>query len=134
MLYSTIVNLKLKTKSARQIIDITDLVGKSLSKAKLDNGLVNIFVKHTTCAITTIDSDPGMDLDFFDFIEELSPDIDFRHPHNPEHTPDHIFSSIIGPSVSAPFNDGKLQLGTWQKIVLIEFNGPKEREVLVNIL
>lgn len=127
-----IVNLKLKTKNAKQVLDITNIIEKNLPKDK--NGLVNIFVKHTTCAITTADLDPGTDLDFLEFLEEITPDLDWRHPHNPEHVPDHIFSSLIGPSLSVPFSGGKLQLGTWQKIVLVEFNGPKEREVELSVI
>lgn len=123
------MNLSLQTKKPREVIDITSLVEKELKKSKLENGLANIFVKHTTCGVTTADLDPGTDLDFLEFLEEITPDLDWRHPHNPEHVPDHILSSMIGPSVSVPFSGGKLQLGTWQRIVLVEFSGPREREV-----
>lgn len=126
--------LKVKTKNAKQVIDITKFVEKELAKSKLDFGLCNIFVKHTICAITTADLDPGTDLDFLDFLEEITPDLDWRHPHNPEHVPDHIFSSIIGPQVSVPFSNKKLSLGTWQRIVLIELNGPKDREIELSFI
>lgn len=126
------MNLKLKTKNSKQVLDITNKVSKSLPKDK--SGLVNIFVKHTTCAITTADLDPGTDLDFLELLEEITPDLDWRHPHNPEHVPDHIFSSIIGPSLIVPFSGRKLELGAWQRIVLVEFNGPKEREIELSFI
>ncbi len=128
------MNLALSTKNQRQVIDITSLVEKELKKSKLENGLANIFVKHTTAAITTADLDPGTDLDFLEFLEEITPDLDWRHPHDPEHVPDHILSSIIGPQVCVPFENGKLSLGSWQRIVLLEFSGPKKREVVVNFV
>ncbi len=97
-------------------------------------GLIHIFVKHTTCAVTTIDSDPGIDLDLFDFLNGITPEVRWRHPHNPAHAPAHLLSSVIGPDVSVPFADSHLQLGTWQRIILIELDGPRERNVSVTVL
>lgn len=126
--------LIVKTQKPKQVLDITHLVEKELIKSEKQNGLCSIFVSHTTCAITTADLDPGTDLDFLDFLEEITPDLDYRHPHDPEHVPDHILSSIIGPSVIIPFENKKLMLGVWQKVVLVELSGPKEREVVVRFL
>jgi thiamine phosphate synthase YjbQ (UPF0047 family) len=78
------MNLALSTKNPRQVIDITPFVEKELKKVKLESGLCNIFVKHTTCGVTTADLDPGTDLDFLEFLEEITPDLDWRHPHDPE--------------------------------------------------
>ncbi|GAC1653518.1 MAG: hypothetical protein NVS4B12_25250 [Ktedonobacteraceae bacterium] len=58
--------------------------------------------------------------------------ISYRHPHNPAHTPDHILSSIIGPSLAVPYANGKLLLGIWQRIVLVELDGPRQRTVHVS--
>ncbi len=98
------------------------------------SGLVHIFVQHTTCAVTTIDSDSGIDQDLFDFLSGITPDIKWRHPHNPAHAPAHLLSSIIGPDITVPFEKGKIQLGTWQRIVLVEFDGPRERSIQVSII
>lgn len=132
MLYSG--HVIIKTKNNRQIIDITNVVSKEIEKNAALSGICNVFALHTTCAITTADLDPGTDLDFLDFLDEITPDLDFRHPHNPEHAPDHILASIIGPSVSIPFINKKLKLGKWQKIVLVELNGPASREVDITII
>jgi len=90
-----------------------------------------VFVQHTTAAITTADLDPGTDKDFLDFLAAITPDKHWRHPHDPAHAPDHLLASIIGPSISVPYKDGRLLLGTWQRIILVELDGPRDRMVLV---
>jgi secondary thiamine-phosphate synthase enzyme len=120
------MELKIETLKKRQVIDITDDIHELL---KEHTRLVNIFVKHTTCGITTADLDPGTDLDLLDALKEIIPDLKWRHPHNPEHAPDHLLSSIIGPGVTVPVKNGKLQLGTWQRIILIELDGPRSRNL-----
>ncbi len=122
------------TEKKKQIINITDLVNNHLASEKIKAGSCLVFVKHTTAAITTADLDPGTDLDMLDAFEKLIPKLKYRHPHNPAHVPDHILSSIIGPSVLIPINNSELDLGTWQRVVLIELDGPREREVVLQIM
>lgn len=124
--------LTVTTTKKRQLIDITDLVMQRLNSSK--NGIIHLFVAHTTCAVTTCDLDPGTDEDYLIFIDELTPKLDYQHPHNPEHAPDHIWSSIIGPELSVPIADGRLLLGTWQRITLIELDGPRERNVYIHYI
>lgn len=124
--------ISVSTKEYRQVIDITDHVEKTLPES---NGIVNIFVKHTTAALTTADLDPGTDLDYIkvvDFLQQFMPNLGFNHPHDPNHFPDHFFSSLIGTSINIPYEKGKLILGTWQRLILIELNGPKEREIVIS--
>lgn len=118
----------IKTEQTRQVLDITDKVQKLVGG---DASLVNIFVAHTTCAVTTADLDPGTDLDLLDAVWEMIPKLQYRHPHNPAHVPAHLSSSIIGPGVSVPVKGGKLVLGTWQRIILVELDGPRERRLIV---
>jgi secondary thiamine-phosphate synthase enzyme len=92
-----------------------------------------LFILHTTAALTTADLDPGTDLDMLDAFEAMIPKLRYRHPHNPEHVPDHILSALIGTSVALPFERGKLILGTWQRVVLIELDGPRERQLVVTV-
>lgn len=120
-------DLHVKTARKSQVLDITDRIQAELPGH--GSGGVLVFVAHTTCAITTADLDPGTDLDYMDALRHLLPDLTYRHPHDPEHTPDHILASVIGPSVMVPLDRGKLVLGTWQRIVLFEFDGPRERDV-----
>lgn len=127
-------NLIIKTKKEKQILDITDKAWDFVSNLNINNGQIFFFISHTTAALTTANLDPGTDLDFLDFLEKIIPHIDFRHPHDPKHAPDHILSSIIGASLIVPVKDGELVLGTWQRIVLVEFNGPRDRTVTISSL
>jgi len=92
-----------------------------------------LLVLHTTAALTTGDLDPGTDLDMLDAFEVMIPKLRYRHPHNPAHVPDHILSALIGTSLSLPFDKKKLLLGTWQRVVLVELDGPRERELALSI-
>ena len=122
------------TTKKKQVVDITDSVQKALTAKKADTGLCHVFTMHTTAAITTADLDPGTDLDMLDAFEAIVPKLKYRHPHNPAHVGDHIMSTIIGPGVLVPVHDGELKLGTWQRIVLIELDGPRQRNIAVTFL
>ncbi len=111
-----------------------DLSKELLGSSNIESGVCVIFIQHTTACITTADLDPGTDLDLLDALRGLFPDIQYRYPHDPAHTPDHILSSIIGPSLTIPFENKKLMLGTWQRIVLIELDGPRERNLSISFL
>ena len=128
------MNLTIQTTRKDEVIDITDNIEEILSQQTSQEGLCTIFVKHTTCCITTADLDPGTDLDLLDALRGTLPKIHYRHPHDPSHAPDHILSSLIGPSVIIPFAYGKLDLGVWQRVVLIELDGPRQRNVVVTII
>ncbi len=124
--------ITITTKKKDEIVDITETIETHLREVPTVDGLCSIFVSHTTCALTTADLDPGTDLDFLEALRRLLPDISYRHPHDPSHTPDHILSSIIGPSVMVPFRDRQLLLGTWQRIVLVELSGPRRRTLHIS--
>src|ERR1700719_4273450 len=124
--------LAIKTRKKREVLDITDNV-EALLKNSQGTGICNLFILHTTAALTTADLDPGTDLDMLDAFEAMIPKLRYRHPHNPAHVPDHILSALIGTSVALPFEQGKTILGTWQRIVLIELDGPRDRELVVTV-
>lgn len=126
------MELFVKTSKKKQIIDITEIINRELKKKNAKIGLCNLFIKHTTAALTAADLDPGTDLDMLDAFEELIPKLKYRHPHNPAHVPDHILSSIIGPSLTVPIKNGELDLGTWQRVILVELDGPREREIILS--
>lgn len=117
------------TREKNQVIDITELAERYVQGGEATSGVCTVFVAHTTCALTTADLDPGTDLDFLEALRRMLPKISYRHPHDPAHAPDHILSSIIGPSVVVPFTRKKLVLGIWQRIVLVELDGPRQRTV-----
>ncbi len=125
------MELAIQTIQSRQVVDITDEVQKLV---KSEGSICVVFVAHTTAAVTTADLDPGTDLDLLDAVWEMIPKLKYRHPHDPSHVPAHLASSIISPTVTVPLQDGRLVLGTWQRIVLVELDGPRERQLLVTTL
>ncbi len=136
--------LVITSKKKKEVIDITGEVERVIGKTGFQTGVVHLFLIHTTAALATADLDSGgTDLDYLDaFQEVVSPhqskarygasEVKYRHPHNPEHMPDHILSSLIGTSLTLPTKDGKLVLGTWQRVVLFEFDGPRKRELVIS--
>lgn len=125
--------MTINTKKNKEVINITSKIQDIVTKQKIKNGICHLFLLHTTAALTIADLDPGTDLDLLDALEAMIPKLSFRHPHKPEHAPDHIVSSIIGPSLTVIIHNGKITLGTWQEIVLVELDGPKERILNVSI-
>ena len=122
----------IKTANKREVIDITDQVNRLIKKNGPKVGLCHLFLKHTTAALTTADLDPGTDLDMLDALEQLFPKLKYRHPHDPDHVTDHITSAVIGTSLTLAIAKSQLVLGTWQRVVLIELAGPRQREIVVS--
>jgi secondary thiamine-phosphate synthase enzyme len=123
--------LTIKTGKKREVVDITDAITDQLNAGA--SGICHVLILHTTAALTTADLDPGTDLDMLDAFEAMIPKLRYRHPHNPAHVPDHILSALIGTSLSLPFERGELLLGTWQRVVLVELDGPRQRELVLSI-
>lgn len=123
--------LLIRTSKQKEIIDLTEKINKIISEQQESKELCNVFVKHTTCGIALTEFEPGIELDFLDAIEVMFPKLEYRHAHNPGHVGEHIMSSIIGQSVTVPVRSSKLDLGTWQSVVLIELSGPRDRKLSV---
>jgi len=120
--------MTVETRQTRQVVDITDEVQSLIAG---DAGLCTVFVAHTTCAVTTADLDPGMEQNIADAVWEMIPKLKYQPHHNMEHLPSHLAATIVGPSVTVPVRNGKLVLGTWQRIILIELDGPRSRQLMV---
>jgi secondary thiamine-phosphate synthase enzyme len=126
--------MKVRTSKKREIVDLTDRLQQIVDESYQGvSGFCQLSVLHTTAALTTADLDPGTDLDILDAFEHLIPRLKYRHPHDPTHAPDHILSALNGTSVAVPVDKGHLALGTWQRIILVELDGPREREVIVGL-
>ena len=123
--------LAIKTRKKREIVDLTDLLENALKEHAGRSGTCHVSILHTTAALTTADLDPGTDLDMLDAFERMIPKLRYRHPHNPAHVPDHILSSLIGTSLSLAADKGQLLLGTWQRVVLVELDGPRQRDIVL---
>lgn len=126
--------INLTTTQNKQIIDITDQVNQALQQQEVLSGLCGLALTHTTAALTTADLDPGTDQDLLDAFEEMIPKLNYRHPHDPGHVSDHINSALIGTAITLPFQNKKLILGTWQRAILIDFNGPRERQIVLTVI
>jgi secondary thiamine-phosphate synthase enzyme len=125
--------LKVATRRKDEVVDLTDRVAAVVrGDAEREGGVCVIFAAHTTCAITTADLDPGTDLDLLQALRTLLPPMTYRHPHDPSHAPDHILATLIGPSITVPYANRALLLGTWQRIVLVELDGPRQRTVHIS--
>jgi secondary thiamine-phosphate synthase enzyme len=126
------------TEGNPDLINITDKVEHLLAESRLKKGMVTVFVIGSTAAITTFEYEPGLIEDIRDLYEKLIPQN--RHYRHDETWGDangfsHLRASLQGPSLSVPFEEGKLLVGTWQQIVLAEFdNRPRERKVVVQII
>jgi secondary thiamine-phosphate synthase enzyme len=127
-------HLKIKTERLKQVVDLTDQLNRILSENIMAEGLCSVFVTHTTACLTTGEVGEGTEQDLLDVVEQMIPTIDFRHGHDPSHAWSHMASSILGPSLTIPVLDGALMLGTWQSVLLIELDGPRERDVHVTLI
>ena len=127
--------LSFKTRKKREVVDVTNELNSALKQSFADaDGVCHLSVLHTTAALTTADLDPGTDLDMLDAFAAMVPKLEYRHPHNPAHVPDHILSALIGTSVSLPVHRGELVLGTWQRVVLVELDGPRQRKAVLSFV
>ncbi len=118
-------NISVKTRGEVDIIDLTDQIDEKVSNSGLKNGIVTVFVPGSTGALTTIEYEPGLIEDLPAAFERLVPrNLSYEHEKrwHDGNGHSHVRASILGPSLTVPFNDSKLILGTWQQIVFIEFD------------
>ena len=126
--------ITINTTKENEVIDLTRVLNDLFVKNLYDKGVAFLFATHSSCALTTANLDPGTDLDMIDAFKSIVPNLQYRHAHNPAHAPDHIMSSIIGPSLTVTLQSGSMVLGQNQRVVLVELNGPKERRINITFL
>ncbi len=126
--------LRVSTKTRKQVIDLTETVNSVIGKAGMEEGLCTLFLTHTTAGLTTGEVGEGTEDDLLEIVEKMIPRINFRHAHNPAHAWSHMAASVIGTSLAIPVSGGRLVLGTWQSVLLVELDGPKQREVQVTLM
>lgn len=130
--------LTLRTAGHADIIDITDQVVGAVQRSGISQGIVTVFVPGSTAGVTTIEYESGLVQDLRDAFERIAPSN--QSYHHDERWGDgngysHVRASLLGPSLTVPFEKGRLTLGTWQQIVLVDLdNRPRSREVVVHIL
>jgi secondary thiamine-phosphate synthase enzyme len=128
----------LETRGDGDVIDVTTLAQKAIANAGIHDGLCTVFVSHSTCGVTTIEFEPGCNADLNRVFDEIVP-ADNKWEHNERNADtnghSHVRAAMIGPSVTVPFRNGELCIGTWQKVVCIDFDDrPRSRRLVVQLL
>jgi len=118
--------------------DITSTVAHIVAQSRIEAGIATVFVVGSTVGITTIEFEPGTIHDLNQLFETLAPrDAEYRHHlrWGDDNGSSHARAALLGPSITVPFKDGKLMLGTWQQIAFFEFDTrPRRREIVVQVL
>ncbi len=126
--------ISVKTSARVELIDITHLVEKAVLESKVKSGLCTVYVPHTTAAVTINENaDPSVRRDITSELNKIVP-FDNNYSHLEGNAAAHIKASIIGPSETILVNGGSLVLGTWQGIYFCEFDGPRNRKVIIKII
>lgn len=122
---------EIRTQSRKTIIDITELVTGALQRCGQVEGLINVFIPHTTACVTINERDEALWRDITGKLASLvEPNGGYKHRPNADA---HIMASIIKPSVTIPFTKGTLNLGTYQRVLFIDLDGPRTRDVIITI-
>ena len=128
MLYT----LKVRSHEREELIEFTDQVQQQLTAAKQREGIVVLYVQHTTAGLTVNENaDPDVPRDMLHLLRTLIPQHGMGFRHGEENSDAHIKASLVGSSVTIPFHEGKLLLGRWQGVFLCEFDGGRERQVIM---
>jgi secondary thiamine-phosphate synthase enzyme len=126
--------LRVRTRHRFEVVDITDDVTATVAEAAVTEGICTVFVRHSTAAIIiNEDADPGFRLDVVAALDKLFPEGVWEHDRVDDNGAAHLKAAFLGPSESIPVRDGRLLLGTWQGIALVECDGPREREIIIDI-
>jgi secondary thiamine-phosphate synthase enzyme len=130
--------IRLSTKGFCDVVDITSEVESALAGQKLSNGVVTLFVPGSTAGLTTLEYESGCVQDLQDAAERLVPQT-ARYAHNARWGDgngfSHIRAALLGPSLQVPFSNKALKTGTWQQVVLVDFdNRPRRREIILQFM
>ena len=126
--------MTVSTTRRREMIDITARIESALGKMGLDDGLVMIYVPHTTAGVTINESaDPAVAQDILATLARMVPD-DGPYRHAEGNSPAHVMASLVGASALLRVQSGRLGLGTWQGVFLAEFDGPRQRRVVLTAI
>jgi secondary thiamine-phosphate synthase enzyme len=127
--------LKVRSHEREELVEFTEQVQKQLSASNQKKGVVVLHVQHTTAGLTVNENaDPDVPRDMLHLLRTLIPQHGMGFRHGEENSDAHIKATLVGSSVTVPFRDGKLLLGRWQGIFLCEFDGGRERQVIISAL
>jgi secondary thiamine-phosphate synthase enzyme len=127
--------IMLRSREREDLLEFTKEVSEIVSESRVREGACVLFVRHTTAGLTVNENaDPDVPRDMLHALRALIPQHGMGFKHGEENSDAHIKASLVGPSVTVPFADGRLLLGRWQGIFLCEFDGPRRREVILQVL
>lgn len=130
--------LELKTQAGYDVQDITPLVFRAIEESNISSGIVTVFCAGSTGGLTTLEFESGVVADLKQVLDEIiPPDRDYKHHQRwgDDNGSSHVRAALIGPSLTVPFVDGRLTLGTWQQIVFVEFDTrARARKLVVQII
>src|SRR5205085_7702332 len=127
--------LKIRSHQREELVEFTDQVREKLKESKAKEGVCVLYVQHTTAGLTINENaDPDVPRDMLHALRTLIPQHGMGFRHGEENSDAHIKASLVGSSVTMPFHDGELLLGRWQGIFLCEFDGGRERQVIMTIM
>jgi len=127
--------IPINTTKRFEAVDLTKKVKKIIEDSNVKKGICVIYTAHTTASIIINENhDPNINADFLECLSSMIPQGKWKHDRIDNNADAHIKSSIVGPSRTLIISDGRPILGTWQNIMLIDFDGPRRREIIVKII
>ena len=130
--------IQFETSDDFDVVDITLYVSNAISQSNMTNGIVNIFVIGSTASVSTVEFEPNLVTDLKTAMERLAPsDIEYKHhlTWGDANGKSHVRATILGPGITVPFKEGKLITGTWQQIIVLDFDVPsRERRVQLTLI
>ncbi|HEX7033830.1 MAG TPA: secondary thiamine-phosphate synthase enzyme YjbQ [Nitrososphaera sp.] len=131
-------HITIRSQGENDVVDITSQIEEVIKAGSLSSGIVTVFVTGSTAAVTTIEYEPGLRKDFPGMLERIAPrKIEYEHDRtwHDGNGHSHVRASLVGPSLTVPFKDKSLLLGTWQQIVLVEMDiRPRERKIVLQMI
>ena len=128
------MELKVRTRNKNDVVDLTRQIAELVRQADLEHGLCHVYVPHATAAIIVNENDdPQIGQDLLTALDGLIPEGVWLHDKVDENGASHLKATILGPSETVPIQRGRLALGTWQAIMLVDFDGPRDRTAIVTL-
>jgi len=128
------MELKVRTSEKQEVIDITPQVVEAVRAAHITEGLCCVYIPHATAAVIINENDDQqIGLDLLEALNKLVPEGVWRHDQIDSNGAAHLKATILGPSETIPVQNGQLALGTWQAVMLVELDGPRDRKVIVTV-
>ncbi|OYT41905.1 MAG: hypothetical protein B6U86_01555 [Candidatus Altiarchaeales archaeon ex4484_43] len=126
--------IQVKSNRRTELIDITDMINSIIAKSEAGDGIALIFTKHTTVALIVNENEAGLISDIEASLKRLIPKQDYKHDRIDNNADSHLRSILLQSSIVLPIKGSHLDLGTWQRVILIELDGPRNRTVTIKLL